>query len=98
MKANLLFKDLLERTDVIPTGYPAIKHTLYPGQFNTTDLVDGNVDTFIASLTEPYVEASQVANQLPIWPEQSGEWNQAHQINPIKYSLDFHRLPIAVFS
>ena len=38
MKANLLFKDLLERTDVIPTNYPAIKHTLYPGQFNTSDL------------------------------------------------------------
>ena len=64
MKANLLFKDLLERTDIIPTNHPPIKHTLYPGLFNSTDLIDSNVDTFIASLTEPYVEASQVANSI----------------------------------
>ena len=85
MKANLLFKDLLERTDVIPTNYPAIKHTLYPGQFNTSDLVDGNVDTFIPSLTEPYVEASQVANSIAdmagaIWGVEAGAPNQPDKV------------------
>ena len=85
MKANLLFKDLLERTDVIPTNYPAIKHTLYPGQFNTSDLVDGNVDTFIPSLTEPYVEASQVANSIAdmagaIWGVEPGAPNQPDKV------------------
>jgi hypothetical protein len=64
MKAYLLFKELCEKTDIIPTQYPAIKHTLYPGMFNTTDLIDPAVDTFIASITEPYVEASQVANNI----------------------------------
>ena len=64
MKAYLLFKELCEKTDVIPTLFPAIKHTLYPGMFNTTDLIDPAVDTFIASITEPYVEASQVANNI----------------------------------
>ena len=85
MKANLLFKDLLERTDVIPTNFPAIKHTLYPGQFNTSDLVDANVDTFIASLTEPYVEASQVANSIAdmagaIWGVEPGAPNQPDKV------------------
>jgi hypothetical protein len=64
MKAYLLFKELCEKTDIIPTVHPAIKHTLYPGMFNTTDLIDPAVDTFIASITEPYVEASQVANNI----------------------------------
>ena len=64
MKAYLLFKELCEKTDIIPTVHPALKHTLYPGMFNTTDLIDPAVDTFIASITEPYVEASQVANNI----------------------------------
>ena len=64
MKAWKLLKVLLEQNNVIPLGYPAIKHTLYPGMFNTQDDVDQKVDTFIASLTEPYVEASQVANSI----------------------------------
>ena len=64
MKAYLLFKELCEKTDIIPTVYPAIKHTLYAGMFNTTELIDPAVDTFIASLTEPYVQASQVANSI----------------------------------
>ena len=85
MKANLLFKDLLERTDVIPTNFPAIKHTLYPGQFNTSELVDANVDTFIASLTEPYVEASQVANSIAdmagaIWGVEAGAPNEPDKV------------------
>ena len=85
MKANLLFKDLLERTDVIPTNHPAIKHTLYPGQFNTSELVDANVDTFIASLTEPYVEASQVANSIAdmagaIWGVEAGAPNEPDKV------------------
>ena len=85
MKANLLFKDLLERTDVIPTNHPAIKHTLYPGQFNTSDLIDANVDTFIASLTEPYVEASQVANSIAdmagaIWGVEAGAPNEPDKV------------------
>ena len=77
MKAYLLFKELCEKTDVIPTQYPAIKHTLYPGMFNTTDLIDPAVDTFIASITEPYVEASQVANNIAdmagaVWGVEAG--------------------------
>ena len=85
MKANLLFKELLERTDIIPTNYPAIKHTLSPGMFNTSDLVDANVDTFIASLTEPYVEASQVANSIAdmagaIWGVEAGAPNEPDKV------------------
>ena len=77
MKAYLLFKELCEKTDIIPTVFPAIKHTLYPGMFNTTDLIDPAVDTFIASITEPYVEASQVANNIAdmagaVWGVEAG--------------------------
>ena len=77
MKAYLLFKELCEKTDIIPTLFPAIKHTLYPGMFNTTDLIDPAVDTFIASITEPYVEASQVANNIAdmagaVWGVEAG--------------------------
>jgi len=78
MKANLLFKELLERTDILPLGGPAIKHTYKPGMFNTTDgLIDPAVNTFISSLTEPYVEASQVAGSIAemvggVWGVQAG--------------------------
>ena len=64
MKANKLFDVLMTANDVIPLGLPAIKHTLRPGMFNTEEQIDPRVDTFIASLTEPYVEASQVANSI----------------------------------
>ena len=85
MKANLLFKELLEQRNVIPTNYPAVKHTLYAGMFNTTDLIDTNVDTFIASLTEPYVEASQVANSIAdmagaVWGVKAGAPNEPDKV------------------
>ena len=85
MKAYLLFKELCEKTDIIPTVYPAIKHTLYPGMFNTTELIDPAVDTFIASLTEPYVQASQVANSIAdmagaIWGVEPGSPSIADKV------------------
>ena len=64
MKAHKLFNLLMGGTDIIPLTFPAIKHTLHPGMFETTSQIDTAVDTFIASLTEPYVEASQVANSI----------------------------------
>ncbi len=59
MKTWILFKDLLERTDIIPIqGQPAIKHTHRPGLFITSDgSIDRSIDTPISSLTEPMVEA-----------------------------------------
>src|SRR5262245_12437369 len=64
MKAYKLFQVLMVNNDVIPLFYPAIKHTLHAGMFDTTSEIDPRVDTFIASLTEPYVEGSQVANNI----------------------------------
>jgi hypothetical protein len=95
MKAYLLFKELCEKTDVIPTVHPAIKHTLYPGMFNTTDLIDPAVDTFIASITEPYVEASQVANNIAdmagaVWGVEPGSPSTADKV--------FLRFPSTVHS
>ena len=86
MKASLLFKELLERTDIIPLGGPSIKHTHKVGMFNTTDgLIDPAVDSFIASLTEPYVESSQVANSIAemvggIWGVQAGSPTKADSV------------------
>ena len=62
-----------------------MKHTLYAGMFNTTDLIDTNVDTFIASLTEPYVEASQVANSIAdmagaVWGVKAGAPNEPDKV------------------
>ena len=64
MTANKLFNVLMTANDVIPLFFPALKHTLHAGMFDTTSKIEANVDTFIASLTEPYVEASQVANSI----------------------------------
>ena len=81
MAANKLFNVLMTANDIIPLFFPALKHTLHAGMFDTTSKIEANVDTFIASLTEPYVEASQVANSIAdmcgaIWgvePQAPGE-------------------------
>lgn len=85
MKANKLFKDLMISNAHIPLVYPAIKHTLHPGMYNTDEQIDPLVDTFIASLTEPYVEASQVANSIAdmagaIWGVSPGSPNQPDKV------------------
>jgi F5/8 type C domain-containing protein len=86
MKANLLFKELFERTDIIPLGGPAVKHTHKPGMFNTTSGdINSEVDTFISSLTEPYVEVQQVANSIAemvggVWGVKAGSPTTADSV------------------
>jgi hypothetical protein len=85
MKANKLFKVLMVNNDVIPLQFPALKHNLHPGMFNTDEQIDAQVDTFIASLTEPYVEASQVANSIAdmagaIWGVTPGSPTKADRV------------------
>jgi hypothetical protein len=87
MKLYLLFKELFEQTNIIPlVGVPALKHHHRAGMFNTTDgNIDTEVDTFIASLTEPMVEARQVADTMTdmagaVWGVEAGSPDKADSV------------------
>lgn len=63
MLLSALFRDLVENATNIPYGGKSIRDT-YGTRFLGTNNIDPKCDTFIPAISEPYVEASQVADNL----------------------------------